>query len=127
MRKTDGLLLRALSFALPTLVLIVMPAASAGAQELMPPTASGWTGFAPRAQTAPGRDVSQGTSGYALNIYGNGVQGVYGGWTTRIQALQGGSFYRFRARAVPADIASLRESVTIVLRWRGAFGAESTA
>ena len=123
MRKTRGLRLRALSFALPILLLIVVPTGSAGAQELMPPTASGWTGFAPRAQTAPGRDVSQGTSGYALNIYGNGVQGVYGGWTTRIQA-SGGNHYRFRARANPADIVSLRESVTIVLRWRGAFGAE---
>jgi predicted amidohydrolase len=90
----------------------------------MPPTASGWSGFAPRAVSAPGRDVSQGGSGYALNIYGNGVPSVYGGWTTRIQGLAGGNYYRFRARALPIDIVSLRESITIVLRWRGGFGDE---
>ena len=102
-------------------VLFALPA---GAQEMMPPTASGWSSFAPRSQTAPVTNVSQGSSGYALNVYANGVTNVYGGWRTRIQGLQGGNYYRFRARALPVDIASSRESVTIILRWRGAFGDE---
>src|SRR5205085_8705667 len=54
-----------------------------------------------------------------LNIAGNGLSGVYGGWTTHIGALQGGSYYRFGARARPAGITSLRESVTVVFRWTG--------
>jgi hypothetical protein len=90
----------------------------------MPAAASGWSGFAPRAESAPALTVSQSASGYALNISGNGIRNVYGGWKTRVQGLQGGSYYRFRARALPVDIASLRESVTIVLRWRGSFGDE---
>jgi predicted amidohydrolase len=105
-------------------LLIAFSRTSAHAQELMPPSASAWSGLAPRAETAPARDISQSASGYALNIYGNGVRNVYGGWTTRIQGLQGGNFYRLKARAVPFDIVSLRESVTIILRWRGSFGDE---
>ena len=105
-------------------VLIAVAVGPIQAQELMPATASGWSAFAPRPEAAPGRDVWQGSSGYVLNIYGNGVPNVYGGWTTRIQGISGGNSYRFRARAVPADIASIRESVTIVLRWRGSFGDE---
>src|SRR5262245_56733333 len=89
--------------------------AAASAQELMPTTASGWAPFAPRAVTAPARTASQGSSGYSLSINGNGVQNVYGGWTTRIAGLQGGAYYRFRARAAPLQIVALRESITIVL------------
>lgn len=99
-------------------------AGSAQAQELMPASASGWYGFAARPESAPGRDVSGYASSYALNIYGLGVPSVYGGWTTRIAGLQGGHYYRFRARALPLDVVSLRESVTIILRWRGWFGDE---
>jgi hypothetical protein len=66
--------------------------------------------------------VSNGSTGYALNIDGLGVPEVYGGWTTRIAGLQGGSYYRFRARALPSGIASLRESATIILRWSGSLG-----
>jgi predicted amidohydrolase len=124
LQKPDAVLTRLIHIALSAFLLFTVSAVPVAAQELMPPTASGWSGFAPRPQSAPGRDVSQGTSGYALNIYGNGVQNVYGGWTTRIQPLQGGGSYRFRARAIPSDIVALRESVTIVLRWRGAFGDE---
>jgi predicted amidohydrolase len=43
---------------------------------------------------------------------------------TRIAGLQGGSWYRFGARARPTNVAVLRESITILLRWRGSFGAE---
>ena len=105
-------------------LLFTMPAGFAGAQELMPPAPSGWSAFAPRAESAPGVASSPSGSGYTLSIYGNDRQSVYGGWKTRIQGLQGGGYYRFRARALPTDIVSVRESVTIVLRWRGAFGDE---
>jgi predicted amidohydrolase len=103
--------------------LVTLPA-PALAQELMPTTASGWTQFAARPDSAPGVASSGGSSGYTLNIYGNGVPNVYGGWRTRVQGLHGGGYYRFRARAVPGDITSPREAVTIILRWRGAFGDE---
>ncbi|MDQ3418025.1 MAG: Ig-like domain-containing protein [Acidobacteriota bacterium] len=101
-----------------------MPPASAGAQELMPTSASGWTAFAPRAETAPAVTASAGGSGYTLNILGNGVPNVYGGWKTRIQGIRGARYYHFSARALPADIVSIRQSVTVLLRWRGSFGDE---
>jgi predicted amidohydrolase len=106
------------------LALVALMAGSAEAQELMPPTASGWQAFAPRAEIAPGTQASQGTSGYSLKILGNGVPGVYGGWRTSIQGLSGQRYYRFRARALPLNVTNLRESVTILLRWRGAYGDE---
>ena len=92
---------------------------SAQGHELMPANVDGWQAFTPRTQSAPGVAVSNGSTSYALNIDGLGVPNVYGGWRTRITGLQGGNYYRFRARAGPFNIASLRESVTIILRWSG--------
>ena len=115
-------LLLALRSGVACVALLV--AAPAGAQELMPPTPAGWSAFAPRPETAPAVNASESGAGYTLSVYGNNVQSVYGGWRTRIQGLQGGNHYRFRARALPGDIVSVRESVTMVLRWRGAFGDE---
>jgi predicted amidohydrolase len=112
---------RCLSLAI---IMLAMLAAPAGAQELMPSAATGWAPFAPRTETAPAVNASSGTSGYALSIAGNDVAHVYGGWRTRLQPLQGGRYYRFRARAVPTDLASPREAIAILLRWRGAFGDE---
>jgi predicted amidohydrolase len=112
--------------ALPVVTLALMCPGLALAQEMMPAAASSWTAYAPRATSSPARSVTETASGYLLHIYGNQVPNVYGGWATRIQGLQGARYYRFRARAVPADIASLRESITIVLRWRGSFGDEVT-
>ncbi len=111
-------------FALLAGALAALMAGTAQAQELIPPTPSGWSAFAPRTQTAPGTQASSGASGYSLKILGNGVPAVYGGWKTSIQGLSGQSHYRFRARALPLNIASARESVTILLRWRGSFGDE---
>jgi predicted amidohydrolase len=108
---------------LATLLLLFLTT-TAHAQELMPPAPTAWAGFAARAESMPALSVSQNGSPYGLSIYGNGVQSVYGGWRTRIQGLNGGAFYRFRTRATPADIADLRESITILLRWRGSFGDE---
>ena len=101
---------------------VTSAAASVGAQELMPASASGWSGFSPRTQAAPALLQTAGQTGYALDIIGNGVPNVYGGWRTRIAGLTGNNYYRFRARALPVDITSPRQSVTILLRWRGAFG-----
>ncbi|RPJ64313.1 MAG: carbon-nitrogen hydrolase family protein, partial [Acidobacteria bacterium] len=112
--------------ALPLWLFVAASVLPAAAQEMMPPAASGWAAWAPRAATAPATDVTQLSNGYALNVYGNQVPNVYGGWRTRIQGLQGGRYYRFTARAVPVGIVSLREAVTIVLRWRGSFGDEVT-
>jgi predicted amidohydrolase len=99
-----------------------LPAANARAQELMPANSSAWSAFAPRPQSAPATLASAGGTGYTLEILGNGGPSVYGGWRTRLQGLSGGAFYRFRARALPTEIGSPRESITILLRWRGAFG-----
>ena len=106
--------------------LLAIPPASAIAQELMPASASGWTAFTPRPETAPSVTASAGGSGYTLNIAGNGVPNVYGGWRTRIQGVRGDRYYRFNARTLAADIVSIRESVTVLLRWRGSFGDEVT-
>ena len=95
---------------------------AASAQELMPSTVEGWSGFSPRPDSTPGVLAAPAGSGYALEIHGNGVPTVYGGWRTHIPGLRGGQHYRFRARALPLDIASPREAVTILLRWRGTFG-----
>jgi predicted amidohydrolase len=91
---------------------------------LIPTTADGWRAFAPRTVSAPSVSVTNGADGYVLNASGRGIANVYGGWTTHIGGLQGGSYYRFSTRARPVDVASVRESVSILLRWRGSFGDE---
>ena len=113
--------------ASPVLLIVVITAlttSTARAQELMPTSPTGWSTFSARPETAPGVLSSTGGTGYILEIFGNNVPNVYGGWRTAIQGLQGGRYYRFRARALPTSIASPRESITILLRWRGAFGDE---
>ena len=88
----------------------------------MPPNPAAWTGFAPRAESAPGLLASSEGSGYTLQIDGNGMPSVYGGWRTRISSLSGNQHYRFRARVAATNVPSARESITILLRWRGSFG-----
>ncbi len=95
-----------------------------GGYGLLPSTADGWQAFAPRAPSAPLTSVSTGSDGYILKIAGGGVANVYGGWNTTVPGLRGSSYYRLGARARPAGIVSLRESVTIVVRWKGSFGEE---
>src|SRR5436309_2719468 len=104
-------------------MLSLVPAVPGCAQELMPASSSGWSGFAARPDSSPALLTSAG-SPYALEIIGNGVASVYGGWKTRIQGLSGGGYYRFRARVSATEVALPREAVTILLRWRGAFGDE---
>ena len=66
---------------------------------LIPTTADGWRALAPRAVSAPGVSVTNSADGYVLNASGRGIANVYGGWTTHIGGLQGGSWYRLSARA----------------------------
>jgi predicted amidohydrolase/regulation of enolase protein 1 (concanavalin A-like superfamily) len=103
--------------------LIFFAGIAASAQELMPPTTDGWSGFAARTESTPGLLASSG-SPYTLQILGNGIPNVYGGWRAHLQGLTGGSYYRFRARVIAQDIPPARESVTILLRWRGSYGDE---
>ena len=102
--------------------LLLLGAGGATAQELMPQQANAWTGFAPRPESAPGLLASADGTGYTLQIDGNGVPSVFGGWRTRISGLSGNQHYRFRTRVVATDLASPREAITILLRWRGSFG-----
>lgn len=104
---------------------MLLPGAdAAAATELMPASESGWREFAARDATQPQNSVWYHTSGYVLNTYGNGNDQVYGGWRTTIDNLDGNRHYRFRARAKVQNMASVRESFTILLRWRGNFGGE---
>lgn len=115
--------LRCAGRLLAFLLFILFFGVPATAQELMPPTTSGWSGFAARAESTPGLLASSG-SPYTLQILGNGVPNVYGGWRARLQGLSGGRSYRFRARVIARDTPPVRESVTVLLRWRGSFGDE---
>ena len=95
-----------------------------GGYGLLPANPDGWHPLVPRTPVAPLTSVSAGPQGYVLTVAATGASGVYGGWTTSVRGLEGGAHYRLRARARPEGIGSLRESVTIVLRWTGSFGEE---
>jgi predicted amidohydrolase len=87
--------------------------------------AEGWKAFAPRAADVPSSRVLPGKgAAYALKLASGGKRFVYGGWRCRVEGIEPGGWYRFQARARPAKIASLRESVSVQLRWRGDFGGE---
>lgn len=106
-------------------VLVILAAVSwAAAQELIPANVSAWQKFAPREQTAPRADAvpSSLPNGYRLSLASGGKRFVYGGWRCRLEGIEAGSWYRFRGRALPREIATLRESVSILLRWRGDYG-----
>jgi predicted amidohydrolase/regulation of enolase protein 1 (concanavalin A-like superfamily) len=106
-----------------TAFLVLLFAACVRAQELMPASSTAWSTFSARGETAPAMTASTG-SPYTLEVSGNGSSNVYGGWRTRLQGLSGSQFYRFRASVRAQSTPSIRESVTILLRWRGAFGDE---
>lgn len=102
--------------------LFLLAASAAAAQELIPPSYSAWKAFAPHAENAPQSEAIGYQSSYALTLAGGGKPYVYGGWRCRIEGIEPGVRYRFRARARAQGIASLRESLGIQLRWRGDFG-----
>lgn len=104
---------------------------SSGCQPLAPESgellcgAADWKPFAPRPANAPASQSlpGPGGAGYALKLASGGKAFVYGGWRCRVEGIEPEAWYRFRARALPWNIASLRESVTVQLRWRGDFGS----
>ena len=104
--------------------ILLLPSAMAHAQELMPASKNAWSAFAARPASAPVTSAAGGDGAYSLTIDGNNTPGVYGGWRTRISGLIPDRYYRFRARVVATELESPRESITIVLRWRGTFGDE---
>ncbi|MBP7569032.1 MAG: carbon-nitrogen hydrolase family protein [Acidobacteria bacterium] len=87
-------------------------------------TDSCWESFAPRAANAP--EASRTTEGgdAVLSLASGGKRFVYGGWRCRVEGIEGGGHYRLHAQALPAGIGSARESLTVLLRWKGDFGAE---
>lgn len=91
---------------------------------MLPATPDGWRAFSPRPESAAVTSIKPGPNGYVLKAAAEGNADVFGGWTTRVTGLQGGGYYRFGARARVANVASIRESATIILRWRGTFGDE---
>ena len=123
MSPSPLVLLRCANGLAALLFFILLLGVPASAQELIPATSSGWSGFAARAESTPGLLASSG-SPYTLQVFGNGVPNVYGGWRARLQGLSGGTYYRFHARVITEDTPPVRESVTILLRWRGSYGDE---
>jgi predicted amidohydrolase len=104
--------------------LLVSPRA-ASSEELIPSDGSCWTRFAPRAQNAPDGELRKHDGRYALTLASDGKAHAYGGWRCRIGGVEPGRYYRMRAQALPrgfADLAGLRESVGVQVRWRGDFG-----
>src|SRR5689334_14724748 len=91
-----------------SMLLLARPARG---QELMPAGSAAWTSFAARPDTTPAVLAATG-SPYALEVSGNGLPNVYGGWRTRLVGLSSGQYYRFRSKALVQDIASPRQSVT---------------
>jgi predicted amidohydrolase len=91
---------------------------------MMPATPDGWRAFSPRPESVATTSIEPGPDGYVLGAAAAGNADVYGGWTTHVSGLRGGGYYRFGARARVANVASIRESATIIFRWRGTFGDE---
>jgi predicted amidohydrolase len=106
-------------------MLVVAAAAVASSEELIPADGSCWKPFAPRPENAPAGEVRSQRDGYSLTSDAGGKPNVYGGWRCRIEGLEPGRHYRLRARVLPrgfTDIAGLRESLGVQIRWRGDFG-----
>lgn len=104
------------------LAMIVAAASLASAQELIPGNGICWQFFAPRQQNAPRYFRAGSARGYRLTLASGGKRFVHGGWRCSIEGIDAGGWYRFRVRALPQNIASLRESITAQLRWRGDYG-----
>ncbi len=110
-------------YPLVSLVMALLAAAPLAGQELAPGDAAAWKAFAPREQNAPAAQAAaRAGGGYSLKLAAGGKAHAYGGWRTRIEGIDPGAFYRFRARAVARDVADPGESVGVQLRWRGDYG-----
>lgn len=107
-------------YRFPLIAALLVASTAVHAQELIPADSAAWSSFAPRAQNAP---VAE-RVGPALKLASGDKPFVYGGWRCRVEGLEAGAFYRFRARAITKGITRPRESVTVQLRWHGSFGGE---
>ena len=100
--------------------LCAAPPSSAG--NLVSPSC--WEPFAPRPVNAPAASKSAEGGDTALTLASQGKRFVYGGWRCRVDAIDAGGFYELKAHALPVNVASLRDSLTVLLRWKGEFGGE---
>jgi predicted amidohydrolase len=115
MRVTPWLIAAAALLASPR-------AAASGPDNLVTPSC--WEAFAPRAVNAPASSKSVDGGDAVLALSSRGKPFVYGGWRCHVEGIAGGGHYQFHALAVPEGIESLRESVSLLLRWKGDFGDE---
>lgn len=106
---------------LATLLALGATCAFAGDNLVSPPC---WEPFAPRAVNAPRSSKSVRAGDALLRLASGGQPFVYGGWRCRVEGITGGGYYRLEAEALPAGIESVRESLTVLLRWEGDFGSE---
>lgn len=83
-----------------------------------------WEPFAPRPANAPSSSRTSEDGDAVLALASGGKRFVYGGWRCRVEGIEGGAHYRLRAEALPAGVTSPRESLTVLLRWKGDFGGE---
>jgi predicted amidohydrolase len=105
-----------------TAVFALAATASSAGDNLVAPSC--WQPFAPRAVNAPRSSKSARGANAVLTLASAGRRFVYGGWRCKVDGIAGGSYYELRAEALPIGIESVRESVTVLLRWKGDFGAE---
>jgi len=97
-------------------------APSSAADNLVSPSC--WESFAPRPVNAPAASKATEGGDSVLTLVSAGKPYVYGGWRCRVDGIRGGGYYALRALALPVDVESARESLTVLLRWKGDFGAE---
>ena len=109
------------AFFLAAVLGLVTTGASA-ADNLVSPSC--WQPFAPRPANAPRSSKSLRAGDAELTLASAGQSFVYGGWRCRVEGIAGGSYYQLQAEALPAGIELVRESVTVLLRWKGDFGSE---
>ncbi len=83
-----------------------------------------WEAFAPRPVNAPAATKSSEAGDAVLTLASQGKRFVYGGWRCAVDGIDGGGYYQFTAQGLPVDVASVRQSLTVLLRWKGDFGDE---
>ncbi len=103
-------------------ILVLAAASPSAAGNLVTPSC--WQAFAPRPANAPASGKSEQEGDTLLTLASEDRRFVYGGWRCRVDAVTGGSYYQLRALALPDGVESVRESLTVLLRWKGDFGAE---
>ncbi|RPJ85483.1 MAG: hypothetical protein EHM13_00905, partial [Acidobacteria bacterium] len=116
-----GRIMRVLTLLLAAASTLFAAPSSAGDNLVSP---SCWEAFAPRPANSPMSEKSVQADDTRLTLASRGQRFVYGGWRCRVEGIDGGRYYQLRAQALPEKIESLRESLTVLLRWKGDFGGE---